>query len=240
VATTDKQQGACSVCLRVIQLRGQSPIRHGFSAIGVRHGAHSGYHTGPCRGQGFPHLGISDEGTRWALEDVRNKLAGVRAALDKLAARPNLTWYPTKYNSNVRKSLPDFSNPVTIKPGDERDYAAGYSRGEATPSYEEYHRRKVGEQETIKHELERAIDTYEKVVATYSPEKYKAIGAPAKVETVHMEMLRGRPGGTGRLAQFMGISCRHVRPWDVPKYKKTNDTRLVTCKACKKTLGLPT
>lgn len=82
-----KLVGTCSVCLRPMQLHGDRPIRHGFSAIGVRHGAHSGYHTGPCQGTRFPHLGISDAGTKWAIDDARAKLSGVEKRLAELATR---------------------------------------------------------------------------------------------------------------------------------------------------------
>src|SRR5579863_2198955 len=120
-----KLQGTCSVCLRTMQLHDDHPIRHGFSAVGVRHGAHSGWHTGPCPGVNFPHLGISAEGTEWALKRARERLAVTERRLAELATHPDLIWYPTlkgSYNK-VRGGLPDMSRPVTLRQGEDVPYA---------------------------------------------------------------------------------------------------------------------
>ena len=228
----DKQKGTCSVCLREIQLRGDHPIRHGFAAIGVRHGAHSGYHTGPCQGTRFPHLGISVAGTEWALRDAREKLGGVTDRLAELAGNPDLIWYPRirgSYNK-VRGGLPDISKPVTLKYGQD-EYA-----GDGRPTYASEHRRRVAEMTNIKDELDRAIAAYEKVIATWSPEKYPTKGAAAKVATVHMEMPRKHP----RYSEpWKGVTCRFTRPgYASDKLPKTTDPAKVTCKACRKAIGL--
>lgn len=228
-AQTDKQQGTCSVCLRMMQLHGVSPIRHGFSAIGVRHGQSSGYHTGPCSGTRFPHLGISTEGTQWALGNARGRLATVETELARLAGNPDLTWYPDTYQGGRR--LKDFKHPVTLRYGGEEVAFAGDGR----PTYAWEHKRLVSEQEHIKRELERAIDAYEKVLATWTPEKYPVTGAVKKVETVHMATPRKNVRG-----EWIGISCRSTRPgFASDKLAKTTDPSKVTCKKCRKDLGLP-
>ena len=233
---TDKLQGTCSVCLRTIQLRGDRPIRHGFSAIGVRHGTHSGYHTGPCGGSNFPHLGISTEGTVWALGVAHNRLDSTIEALRKLDAFPDLTWHrplPTfiQRPGPERHGLPDTTKSVTLRHGADVPYA-----NDGRPSYAHEHKKRVAELTNVKNELERAIAAYEKILATWKPES--AAAAPAKVEIVHLAKdVRGNFGN------WTGIACRSTRrmnPHAREKLLKTSDVTKVTCKACKKILGLPT
>lgn len=233
-ASEDKSKGTCSVCLREMQLRGDHPIRHGFSAIGVRHGQSSGWHTGPCQGTRFPHLGITDEGTRWALEHARERLTETNRSLAELDAKPDLIWYPRlagSYNK-VRGGLPDTSRPVTLRHDEDVSYA-----NDGRPTYVSEHRRRVAALTNVKDELDRAIATYEKVIATWSPAKYPVTGAPKKEETVHMERpvtFRGQP--------MMGTVCRGVgiRRGRGANVAKTSDPAKVTCKRCRAALGLPT
>ena len=170
----DKLQGTCSVCLRVMQLHGSAPIRHGFSAVGVRHGQSGGYHTGPCAGIQFPHLGISTEGTKWALDRERAFLEKTNSALATLATNPNLTWYPSKYDARVGRSRPDLSKPTIVKYGDE----AQLSFQGGAPSYASLHRTEKVKLNNQQHTAEHAISAYEDVLASWSPEKYPTIGAP--------------------------------------------------------------
>jgi hypothetical protein len=232
-ATTGKLAGMCSVCLRTMQLHGDSPIRHGFSAIGVRQGQHSGYHTGPCQGTRFPHLGISTEGTQWALGNARTRLAAVNEELHRLAGNPDLTWYPTAPGSysKVRGGLPDLSRPVVLRFGEKAAYS-----NDGRPTYAWEHKQRVAAQDRIKAELEKAIAAYEKVLASWSPDKYPATGAAAKVETVHM----ATPRRNSRGETWIGILCRFTRQGSASTLaKKTDDPSKVTCKRCRATLGLP-
>lgn len=226
---TAKLEGTCSVCLRTIQLRGDHPIRHGFSAVGVRHGHSGGYHTGPCPGTSFPHLGISDEGSRWALDDARARLVRVNAKLDELAANPDLTWYPKRYD--VRGGRLDLEHPIVLRHGDEY-----VSTRRGAPSYANEHRRRVAEQEAIKAQLERAIAEYERVIATWSPEKYPTHGAPQKIETRHL----ATPRTNSRGEKWTGVACRFTKQgYASSKLAKTEDPAQVTCKRCRASLGLP-
>lgn len=231
MTAADKLAGTCSVCLRPMGLYGDHPIRHGFSAIGVRHGQHGGFHTGPCSGTNFPHLGISHEGTTWALAQARERLVSVEAELQRLAGNPDLTWYPRLAGSfnKVRGGLPDTARPVTLRPGADVGFA-----GDGRPTYAGEHRRLVAAQTDRKDELERAITAYEKVLATWSPEKYPTTGAMKKVETVHME----RPVKTSR-GEVIGTLCRGVGRGRAAFAAKTSDPSKVTCKRCRASLGLP-
>jgi len=226
MVASDKLQGTCSVCLRTMQLHGDRPIRHGFSAIGVQHGQHGGYHTGPCAGTRFPHLGISVEGTQWALDRARRSLDSVRGELATLATNPDLVWYPTKYN--VRGRPLDLSKPVTLKHGEEAPYGIG------APSYASEHRQRKAKLDAHERELEQTITEYERVLATWSPGKYPTSGAPKKVETVHME----RPVKTSR-GEVIGTLCRGVGRGRAAFVAKTSDPSKVTCKRCRAALGLP-
>jgi hypothetical protein len=213
-----------------MQLHGDHPIRHGFSAIGVQHGQHGGYHTGPCGGTNFPHLGISVEGTQWALARAHTSLDNVRAAQAQLAGNPDLTWYPTNYS--VRGKPLDMSKPVTLKYGEEVPYEV---RSRGVPSYASEHRQRKAKLDAHEEDLVRSIAAYEKVIASWSPGKYPTTGAPKKIETVHMERpIRKLSGDT-----FMGIRCRSVRRGGAAFLAKTDDPSKVTCKRCRAALGLP-
>ena len=227
----DKLAGTCSVCLRTMQLHNDHPIRHGFSAIGVQHGQHGGYHTGPCGGTNFPHLGISVEGTQWALARAHASLDSVRAALAQLGTNPDLTWYPTQYN--VRGKPLDMSKPVTLKYGEEVPYE---HRSRGVPSYASEHRQRKAKLDAHEEELLRSIVAYEKVIATWSPEKYPVTGSPKKVDTVHMEAARKNSRGE----TWTGVICRFTKKgYASDKLPKTGDPSKVTCKRCRAALGLP-
>jgi hypothetical protein len=236
---TDKLQGTCSVCLRVIQLRGESPIRHGFSAVGIRHGQHGGWHTGPCPGVDFPHLGISSAGTSWALEKASAKLSNVRAELARLASHPDLTWYPTK-----SRGLPDFSRPFVLKhdepsyqdlsPAQRDQYLARSRIG--CPTYDSLHRRMTVEQQNQESSLEKTVAEYERVIETWSADKYPTTGAAAKVATVHMKHTVKHSSG----ATWDRALCSSSRRSRFSGALKTDDPSKVTCQRCKKALGLPT
>ena len=227
-ATTDKLQGTCSVCLRMMQLHGDRPIRHGFSAVGVRHGQHSGYHTGPCAGTRFPHLGISNEGTVWALDRERGFLQQTKEALAHLATNPDFTWHPNKYVNG--RPVTDFSRSVVLKHGEETPFGLG------APSYDSMHRSKKAELDMRERMSERAIAEYERVLASWAPGKYPTSGAPKKAETTHM----ATPRKNSRGDEWTGILCRFTRQgYASDKNPKTTDPSKVTCKRCRTALGLP-
>ncbi len=229
-----KLVGTCSVCLRPMQLgRGGQPIRHGFSAVGVRHGQSGGFHTGPCAGTQFPHLGISDEGTRWALEREQRLLERTNAEIAKLETNPDITWYPKKYD--VRGGRLDLSRPVVVKHSDDKEFEFARRPGEA-PSYASLHRAEKVKLENQRDMAEHAIRAYERVIAGWSPEKYPTTAAQGKIETVHM----ATPRKNTRFGEWTGILCRFTKPgYPSDKNQKTDDPGKVTCKKCRKTLGLP-
>jgi len=219
---TDKLKGTCSVCLQEQQLKSDKPIRHGFHARNVKHGSHGGWHTGACPGTGFPHLGISVEGTVWALGDARRKIDAVDEELARLATKPDLTWHPTI------KGKPDLKNAVTLQYGHDVKYAA-----DGRPSYNWEWERRVQAQKHRKQDLEEMIKRYEDVIANWQPQA--ATTAAEKKETVHSLLKRTDP----RAGAFDGILCRRTRPgFANAKLLKTDDITKVTCKSCLSKLGL--
>ena len=187
-----------------------------------------GYHTGPCAGTRFPHLGISTEGTVWALDRERVFLTTTKDALAKLATNPDLTWYPTKYVGG--RPVTDFSRPVILKHGEEPPFGIG------APSYESLHRSERVQLEAHERMAERAIAEYERVLASWTPEKYPVTGAAKKVETTHM----ATPRKNSRGEEWTGVLCRFTkRGYASDKIVKTDDPSKVTCKQCRKHLGLP-
>ena len=223
---TDKIIGTCSVCLRGMQLRGDRPIRHGFAAKNVQHGQHTGYHTGPCPGVNFPHLGISDEGTRWAIDDAHQRLVNTNNSLAHLATNPDLIWYPRK--TAVRGA--DLPRGVTLRYG-----ADDLSATDGRPSYARWHRSEVALLEATKRALEDAITKYEHVIAGWAPEKYPTSGAKTKQETIHMALERKINDKV-----MTGTCCLGVRRGHrAGLTAKTTDPAKVTCKRCRTALGLP-
>jgi hypothetical protein len=81
------QEGKCSVCLRQHVLLDDHPIRHGWAVQNITpgQGLLGTWHTGACQGVRFPHLGLSVEGTKWALKDAKAHLKMVRAHRKMLA-----------------------------------------------------------------------------------------------------------------------------------------------------------
>ena len=235
-AMADKEEGTCSVCLRRMQLKGERPIRHGFNAIGVRHGAHTGFHTGPCPGIEYPHLGLSDAGTRWARgrEEERRKITQRR--LDELAGKPPLTWYPQKREGRVR--VPDLKNGIEVRPGDNDQYRSiddnGIGYSQRVPTYDALWKSRKAEVDAIMNACETAIAAYDKVITNYDPAKYPVTGAVSK-DVIHLEKDRKHP----RFGEWKGIACKLTRPGPASmRPKKTTDPSKVTCKPCRKLLGL--
>lgn len=74
------QEGKCSVCLRQHVLLNDHPIRHGWDVENITpgQGLLGTWHRGACQGVRFPHLGLSVEGTKWALKDAKARLKMVR------------------------------------------------------------------------------------------------------------------------------------------------------------------
>ena len=214
----NKLAGTCSVCLRSMQLRGDLPIRHG---------QHSGYHTGPCAGTRFPHLGISNEGTIWALDRERKFLADTKAALATLATNPDFTWHPKKYVNG--RPVTDFTRPIVIKHDEEAPFGLG------APSYASMHRTQKAELDMRESMSERAIAEYERVLASWAPGKYPVTGAAKKIETCHLATPRKNVRG-----EWTGISCRFTKAgFASDKLPKSDDPKKVTCKRCRAALGLP-
>ena len=211
MTTADKLQGTCSVCLRLMQLRGDRPIRHGFSAIGVQHGQHSGYHTGPCQGTGFPHLGISTEGTQWALGHARERLSSVEEELRKLSGNPDLIWHPTD-----RRGLPDYTRSVTLRPGEDVQYA-----GDGRPTYAGELKRRIAKQEALKGELERAITEYRKhALRPWTPEDFHL---DMRVE--HSENRPQKDAFDARSAAMRGPGSRAWCTTVSPRYRSLSPRR---------------
>jgi hypothetical protein len=226
----DKVTGTCSVCLREIQLRGDQPIRHGFAAKNIQHGQHTGYHTGPCPGVNFPHLGISDEGTRWALKDAQRQLVNAEQELARLATHPDITWYPPLRGSTMRQRLPDTSRPVVLRYGDAEAYA-----NDGRPTYARAHKGAVALEEARKSALEDMIARYEAVLASWTPAKYPTKGSVSTGPAMHMALERKINDKI-----MTGTCCLGVRRGHrMGGMAKTTDPAQVTCKRCRTTLGLP-
>lgn len=206
----------------MIQLREDNPIRHGFKAIGVRHDAHTGYHTGPCGGVNYPHLGLSDRGTKWAHGEATRHLAQVESAIARLATNPPLTWYPSVRGKH------DFSKPVEIKYGDDSN---SFLHNDGRPSYKWFHKQKMADLEYAQADLERTLKAYDEVLTNYDPAKYPPRGAKTKEKTVHWLQHRSH----SRFGEWDSPACRFTRGASAAsKYTLTADKSKVTCGPCKK------
>ncbi len=197
MATKSKTLLYCAVCLnqyQAIVVRGEDKLaRHGFSVVGAGrgHGHLGAWHTGPCMGTQFPHLGISTAGTEAALARCREALADTTAALTEHAARPALIWTytPSKWVTDAARRA---GRPVpaavdhTVKPGDVRQY--GDEQGH--PGYDDLWARRAGQLTSQAGELRLSIATYARVIGTWTAAQY------APVVTAAGAIL----GGTGLIA----------------------------------------
>ena len=226
----DKLKGTCSVCLREMQLkpRGDEPIRHGFSAINVHHGSTGGWHTGPCAGAGYPNLNVSCEGTKYGLKLATQRRDYGDKQLAELATNPPIMWYPTVYKGGHQR--PDLSRGVELRFGDESSTSDGRS------SYAYEHKKLVANAKNVRDSAQDMINKYERVISTWSPEKYPVTGAAPKLVTTHLLMKRK----SDRFGAWDGITCNFTRPGSASsKPVKTEDITKVNCKKCKKSVGLP-
>jgi predicted hydrocarbon binding protein len=221
MADTDKIEGTCSVCLRMMQLRGDKPIRHGFTAIGVKHGVQQGgYHTGPCEGVDYPHLGISCAGTKYALCISTKRLEHVVEWLERLAKNPPLTW--RGYGKNAV--------PVTINYG---DTSSTLTHSDGRPGYTYLHKQHVDEATNHARQIGEQIKAYHNVIDTYSPSKYPTKGAVKKEKTVHL----AREFSNSRFGKWTGPACTLTRGKDAAaKYSITTKPAEVTCTKCQREL----
>jgi hypothetical protein len=112
-------------------------------------------------------------------------------------------------------------------------------RFDTPPSYAELQRERVAQLAGHARMAESEIAEYGRVLADWSPEKYTTIGAPAKVETVHMERPIIFQGSFGPISE-VGVLCKGLRAMmRGQRLLKTSDPAKVTCKRCRVTLGLP-
>jgi hypothetical protein len=132
---------------------------------------------------------------------------------------------------NVRGKPFDTKNPITLKHGVELPYD---QQRTGAPSYEREKSRRVAKAENERDYWQNAVKTYEKVIATWAPEKYPTTGAETKKPTVHMERLIPRAAGNRITTCCKGMAAKTAH------LLKTNDPDNVTCKPCRKALGLPT
>lgn len=90
---TKTYKGTCAWCFRHFVVEGERPVKHGWRESGrTRHVGEYGnvYHTGNCRGMGYPVYEISPRGTVARQRDAKNALADCEKRLTHLATRPTL------------------------------------------------------------------------------------------------------------------------------------------------------
>lgn len=117
--TAAKLAATCAYCLRpATRLAAGStcPIRHGWTANGNGGGANGQlgtWHSGPCKGVSYPHLGLSTDGLVAAIADCDAWIARAEAQRAELDARPALTYCKRDHN---RKGSPAIAS-VEVQPG---------------------------------------------------------------------------------------------------------------------------
>src|SRR3990167_4802269 len=168
----------CSVCLGTynVHAKGVTPIRHGFTSHNVKHGQSGGWQTGACMGMPFPHLGISSEGTTYAVAYIARQIEAAREAITNLGANPAFSWDEMKYmGAGVKKLVATHA----ISLGDVADYRPG------KPDYASLKASKIAKlQRTVK-ELLPAWTELSKGLSTWTAAKYAPKTVAKKGAVVH-------------------------------------------------------
>lgn len=241
----------CSYCLEGFLTigSGQDIARHGFTVQGQipGRGLVGCWHTGPCDGFEYAHLGISKRGTEVALSRIESALRMHQATRAKLQARPVLDFTVTEYTRHPAtwQKIPGKSQQFDIKPGDpalEYYYAtAKWTRRDTydtvereapevkadrhslcLPAYDKLLAERLDEVQEVIRRLEAEVKRYTKVIATWAPEKYAPVPVERKVPLVHMRSTHG-----------FGVMC--IRRYSVtgPTRSGTTNPAEVTCPRCK-------
>lgn len=229
----------CAVCLRegiVLSAGQQSPIRHGFSAINVQHGASGGWHTGPCDGVRYAHFGQSTEGTTFELARTEQHLSRVRAQLDHLATRPELPWHfaETLSRDQVARGAEPHRATYTLTPIDAGQRkvtyrtAGAYGSVYTVPSYERHRGTLVVLAESNRDTLVDWRGRLVAAIAGWAPVP-PAPRSP-EVPVVHRPREYIFSGGV----TIRGPACRRPRGRVAAEQKLlSDDSALVTCGRCR-------
>jgi hypothetical protein len=228
--------GTCSVCFAVHVLtsgKGTKTQRHGFTVVGAGrgHGHMGAWHTGPCFGTGYSHLGLSCEGTRHALDIAIGRRDSLIKAGEILATRPVLSWtqeISEGYGSSrtVRHVQHD------VRPGGKSDHAIG------RPDYEALLASRIAHNDVERAAVERAIKTYRKVIAEWAPGKWPTVtgdGAAKPAQVVHLAAGWGRARGKSESTLVVG-ACSAWAMQAPFGQATTKDRAKVTCARCKKSM----
>lgn len=117
--TVPKLVATCAYCLRpdTTLVAGQLvPARHGWKAHGGNGGANGqlgSWHSGPCKGMSYPHLGASAAGLEAAIADCDAWIARAVEARAALDGRPALPYHKRDHN---RRGSPVVET-VMVEPG---------------------------------------------------------------------------------------------------------------------------
>lgn len=217
----------CSVCFNVhAQGALARPIRHGFSIVtrGLGHGHLGAWHTGPCFGASYPHLGTSAKGTQEALKRVRKQIEDLKARQTWLGTDPLLTWIwePSRFELHQGKTR----QVIEVEPGTGADYSNG------RPSYDSLHKQATEAAARELAEAQKAEAEYKRVIETWTPEQYAA--QPRLPKAVVMHLL-----AKWKRTEFPVPQCKRfaMRRPIVSLDVLTTDESAITCALCKKHLA---
>lgn len=217
----------CAVCFDVVASgRGDiRPTRHGFAIVtrGWGHGHQGAWHTGPCFGALYAHLGISCDGTKEALNRVRVKIEKTKAWLLTLATRPVLSWIQEPTRTAARAGRGPIMHEV--EPGRGPDYNVG------RPSYDSLHEQATRKAQQELRALQVAKAKYKEVIEQWSAEKYPAVDRVAAPAVMHLRRTWKRSQTPVPLCKAFAMRCPSASASQL-----TDDEALVTCGLCRKQL----
>lgn len=243
-------KAVCAVCLAEFHLSGEKdhPIRHGFSTHNVRHGTSGGWHTGPCGGVGFPHFGISTEGTVWALGKARAHLDHLDAEIARLGTNPDLEWSyqatkrVSRYGTKERREPTGERVERTLRAGCASERVSlktehGFNSDVTVPSYEAHKASLLSNLAGSREQAADQVARYEAAIASWKPAAKVAAPSTKVVHAAHAYR-KVISAARQEYGTYIGPACRHVRLHDSYKYvlgqNLTADPAEVTCLACKK------
>lgn len=231
MATTDTT-GTCASCLSTVRLMTTGkPVRHGFSIVGAvaGHGLNGTWHTGPCMGAAYLHLGLSVAGAEAVLARAKADLevvitsqamlATVRAEGHSVNVMISKSWRMAKVEPRT----------FVIAAGAASAYDGDYK----VPSWETI----VAEREAFARrqadELLRMITLFTEVVATWAAAKYPVAQISAKGPVIHKS---ARWGKSARGSEGMQVALCQQWAFHPSASLLNADASVVTCTRCLKAI----
>jgi len=189
MATTDTT-GTCASCLSTVRLMTTGkPVRHGFSIVGAvaGHGLNGTWHTGPCMGTAYLHLGLSTDGSKAVLARCEADLASTikhQAALATTRATRSPVSELCANDWKAKRETRTFLIEYGARPPTRTTYSV--------PTWEDVVGGRERAAQAQVNELRRMIAMFTEVITTWTSAKYPVVTIATKGPVIHQDAAWGK------------------------------------------------